>query len=68
MDGIRRTRATGKSQHSPIQEQTTLHEEQELGKSKLVSEETEAKTGVQAVSVDTAYRNKGKSLGVVQVD
>jgi hypothetical protein len=40
VDGILRTRATRKSRHSPIEEQTTLHEEWVLGKSNLLSGKT----------------------------
>jgi hypothetical protein len=33
-----------------------------------VSEETEARTGVPAISTEPAYRSKGKSLAVLQVN
>jgi hypothetical protein len=46
VDGTRRSKSTRKSWHSPIEEQTTLHEEWRLGKSSLLSGETEARTGV----------------------
>jgi hypothetical protein len=68
VDGIRRTRATRQSRHSPIEEQTTLHEEWALGKSKLVSGDTEARMGVKCVSAEPAYWSKGKSLAVLQVN
>jgi hypothetical protein len=58
VDGIRRARATRKSRHSPIEEQTTLHEEWALGKGKLVSGETEAMMGVKCVSAEPAYWSK----------
>jgi hypothetical protein len=68
VDAIRRIRAIRKSQHSPIDEQTTLHEEWGLGKSNLLNGETKARTGVQALSAEPAYRSKDKSLAVLQVN
>jgi hypothetical protein len=68
VDAIRRTRVIRKSQHSPIDEQITLHEEWGLGKRNLLSGETKAGTGVQALSVEPAYRSKGKALAVLQVN
>jgi hypothetical protein len=68
VDGIRRTRATRKSRHSLIEEQTTLHEEWELGKSNSLSGETEARMRVQDLSVESAYRSKGKSLALLQIN